>query len=106
MSFFDNLKFYIPATINDLKALEQIMRAIQCYCREVTLANMMRENVQNNQPIPTGMIERFNAIMKTDVLNQQKGLADNKDNMPTAEEMLKQFNNNPADWVKNHLIIK
>ncbi len=55
------------------------MRAIQCYCREVTLAGMMRENVQKNIPIPQDMIDRFNTIMKTDIQNQQKALAENKD---------------------------
>lgn len=99
-------KVVIPATIQDIKKLEQIIRAIQCYCREVTLTNMMRENVQNNLPIPNDMIARFETIMKIDALNQQKGFADNKDKVATAEEMLKAFHNNPEEWVKTHLIIQ
>ncbi|MBN8859021.1 MAG: hypothetical protein J0H29_11575 [Sphingobacteriales bacterium] len=96
----------IPATILDLQKLEQIMRAIQCYCREVTLANMMRENVQKNIPVPQDLIGRFNAIMKIDIRNQQKGLVENKDKVTTAEEMLGAFNANPAEWVIQHLIIQ
>ncbi|MGN6435021.1 MAG: hypothetical protein ACTHMM_00750 [Agriterribacter sp.] len=99
-------KDIIPATILDLRKLEQIMRAIQCYCREVNLANLMRENVAKNIPIPQDMIDRFNNIMKIDIANQQKGLAENKDNVSTAEEMLNAFNANPAEWVKQHLIIQ
>lgn len=99
-------KATIPATIKDLQSLEQIMRAIQCYCREVTLTHLMRENVLNGEPITADMIKRFDAIMQVDIQNQQKGLADNKDKMPTAEEMLKAFHNDPAAWVKKHLIIQ
>lgn len=94
----------IPATVLDLRKLEQMMRAIQCYCREVNLANMMRENVEKNISIPQDMIDRFNAIMKIDIENQQKGLAENKDKVATAEEMLAAFNANPGEWVKQHLI--
>ncbi|MBX3256784.1 MAG: hypothetical protein KF862_21790 [Chitinophagaceae bacterium] len=96
----------IPATILDLRKLEQIMRAIQCYCREVNLAHMMRENVQKNKPVPQDMIDRFNAIMKIDIQNQQKGLVENKNKTSTAEEMLNAFNADPAAWVQQHLIIQ
>ncbi|MFT3702919.1 MAG: hypothetical protein QM802_11135 [Agriterribacter sp.] len=96
----------IPVTVQDIKVLEQIMRAIQCYCREVTLTHLMRQNVLNNQPITDDMIKRFDAILQIDIHNQQKGLADNKDKVATAEEMLKAFHNNPTEWVKTHLIIQ
>jgi hypothetical protein len=72
----------------------------------VTLANMMRENVQKNIPVPQDMISRFNVIMKIDIQNQQKGLVENKDKVATAEEMLGAFNANPAEWVMQHLILQ
>jgi len=52
------------------------------------------------------MISRFNAVMKIDIQNQQKGLVENKDKAATAEEMLDAFNANPAEWVMQHLIIQ
>lgn len=98
-------KSSIPAALNDLRKLEQVMRAVQCYCREVNLARLMRENVEKNIAIPQSLIDRFNAIMKTDIENQKKGWVDNTDKVPTAEEMLAAFNENPNEWVKKYLTI-
>lgn len=97
---------YIAAAITDLKKFEQSVRAIQCYCREVNLTFLMRKHVSNGKPIPTDLINRFNEVMKIDIENQQKGFVQNVQNVPTAAEVLKEFNTDPQKWVTNNFLIK
>ena len=94
---------YIKASIQDLYALEQIIRAIQCYCREVNLVFLMRKYADKNESIPNDLIQRFRAVMAEDIKNQEKGIAKNTDQVKTAKEMLVLFNQNPSDWVLNYL---
>ncbi len=97
---------YVAETIADLKALEQSVTAIRCYCREANLAWLMRKYASQGRKIPSDLIGRFAAIMKIDIANQQKGLAANDANQPLAAEMLALFMNDPEAWVNNHLLFK
>jgi len=97
---------YISAAVTDLKNFEQAVRAIQCYCREINLTYLMRKHVNNSNPIPLDLIYRFNIVMKIDIENQQKDFVLNIKNVPTAVEVLKEFNTDPQKWVINNLLIK
>jgi hypothetical protein len=96
---------YVTAALTDLKKFEQSVRAIQCYCREVNLTFLIRKHVINAEPIPSGLIKQFNEIMHIDIENQFKGYVSNSNNVPTAAEVLKEFNADPQKWVTNHLLI-
>jgi len=106
MGSASTFKNYVVETIPDLKILEQTVTAIRCYCREANLTLMMRKYAVEGKPIPAALIARFEDIMQVDIANQNKGYAVNEKDQPTAEEMLRIFEQNPALWVTKYLIFR
>ncbi len=94
---------YVKKSIQDVATFEQVMRAIQVYCREVNLVFLMRKYVDKQESIPADLLRRFREVMELDIKNQEKGYMTNEPNEKTAKEMLELFNTNPVNWVKNYL---
>jgi hypothetical protein len=97
---------YVVSTITDLKALEQIIAAVSCYCLEANLVWLMRKYTGEGSAIPDKIISRFEAIMQKDIANQKKGYSPNAFNLPTAEVMLSLFRRDPVAWSSKYLIFK
>lgn len=97
---------YLKRNLFDLQILEQAVVAIRCYYRESNLAWLMRKYVMEDKAIPNHLILRFGDIMRVDIENQNKGFVENMNNEQTAEEMLKQFNDDPVTWVNKYFIFQ
>ena len=93
---------YLKDNIHDIKVLEQMVTAVRCYCREANLAHLMRKYVARGETIPQALVDRFEAIMRIDIDNQNKGYAPYVSG-PTAEDMLRLFREDPARWVTDYL---
>jgi hypothetical protein len=99
-----SLQQYLNYSIHDLRVMEQSSRALQCYCREANLVYLMRQYVNNSQPIPDDLIRRFKNIVKLDINNQDKALVANNLHETTARQTLDAFEKNPPGWIKEHLL--
>ena len=51
-------------------------------------------------------MDRFESIMRMDIANQAKGYIKNRAGYLTAEEALRMFKEDPAQWVTNNLQFK
>ncbi|MDD3107820.1 MAG: hypothetical protein PHV49_01220 [Alistipes sp.] len=94
---------YLKANKEDLQRLEQMVTAVRCYCREANLTHLMRKYVAAGEKIPQSLIDRFDAIMKIDIVNQEKGYAPNAFGNRPASEMLALFHADPVSWVSTYL---
>ena len=97
---------YLNDNKDQLAVLEQMVTAIRCYCREANLTYLMRKHVEAGNPIPQDLISRFERIMQIDMLNQQKGYAENIYGNPTAEEMLRSFRADPVRWITKNFVYR
>ena len=97
---------YLNDNKDQLAVLEQMVTAIRCYCREANLTYLMRKHVEAGNPIQQDLISRFERIMQIDMLNQQKGYAENIYGNPTAEEMLRSFRADPVRWVTKNFVYR
>lgn len=95
---------YIDKVLPDIELFNQSVVALKCYTREANLAFLMRKYAKDGKDIPMDLIRRFRAVMDEDIANQKKGLTENTKNVPTAEEMLRSFNNSPEKWVMKYLL--
>jgi hypothetical protein len=98
-----SLKKDVESWIKDILLLKTIFRDHSLQAMETLAAYNIRRTVEANEKVPGKFYSRLRDFLVKDVENQSELKMPHQDSI-SAEEKLKEFDQNPDQWVKNNLV--
>lgn len=100
----ESLKADIILWRDDAASLMRITRSYALHGCETLVARHLRDAMQDSGALPPALVGKMRGLLERDAVNQAGESAPKPASNPSAQEMLREFDQNPARWLGEYLL--